>query len=205
VRTGHWKSGEERVAARALLRDVRRKHPSLRAAIAADTRLALANRGERYELRSKLDHLAQLLRLMWTTDAFFAQVLYRVKARFQALRIPVLPRVAHWWAMSSAQICIGNPVVIHPGVYLAHGQVVIDGFVEVHPGTVIFPFVTVGLRAGDFQGPTIGPDVHIGTGAKVIGPITIGAGARIGANAVVVHDVPPGATVVGMPARVVHE
>jgi serine O-acetyltransferase len=47
-------------------------------------------------------------------------------------------------------------------------------------------------------------DVSIGTGAKLIGPVTVGAGARIGANAVVVHDVPPGATVVGAPARQAH-
>jgi serine O-acetyltransferase len=68
---------------------------------------------------------------------------------------------------------------------------------------VIFPWVTIGLRAGNFQGPTIGPDVHIGSGAKVIGPITVGAGTVIGANAVVVDDVPPGVTVAGMPARVI--
>jgi len=61
--------------------------------------------------------------------------------------------------------------------------------------------VTIGLRAGNFRGPTIGRDVHIGTGAKVIGPVTIGAGARIGANAVVVDDVAERATVVGIPAR----
>ena len=46
---------------------------------------------------------------------------------------------------------------------------------------------------------------HIGTGAKLLGPITVGDGARIGANAVVIHDVPAGATVVGVPARVVQE
>jgi serine O-acetyltransferase len=43
--------------------------------------------------------------------------------------------------------------------------------------------------------------VNIGTGAKVIGGLRIGAGATVGANAVVVADVPPGATVVGAPAR----
>ncbi|MDP3767886.1 MAG: hypothetical protein Q8S13_07710, partial [Dehalococcoidia bacterium] len=51
--------------------------------------------------------------------------------------------------------------------------------------------------------PAIGDGVAIGTGAKVLGPVTVGDGARIGANAVVIDDVPPGATVVGAPARVV--
>ena len=103
--------------------------------------------------------------------------------------------------MALAQVSIGDPVVVGPGVYLIHGQVVIDGLVEIAEGAVIAPFVTIGLRAGDVQGATIGPGVQIGTGAKVIGPVRIGAGATIGANAVVVDDVPEGATVVGAPAR----
>jgi serine O-acetyltransferase len=45
--------------------------------------------------------------------------------------------------------------------------------------------------------------VFIGAGAKVLGAITIGDGAMIGANAVVMCDVPPGATAVGIPARIV--
>ena len=86
-------------------------------------------------------------------------------------------------------------------MYLLHGQVVIDGLVEIGEGAVIGPFVTIGLRAGHVAGATIEPGVNIGTGAKVIGPVRIGAGATIGANAVVVGDVAPGATVVGAPAR----
>jgi serine O-acetyltransferase len=138
---------------------------------------------------------------MWVSDAFFAQACYRAKARLQSLRIPIIPRVAHRLAMMTAQVCIGDPVVVQPGSYLAHGQVVIDGFVEFQRGVVIFPWVTVGLRAGEFRGPTIGRGVHIGTGAKVIGPVTIGANAHIGANAVVVDDVLANTTVVGLPAR----
>jgi serine O-acetyltransferase len=104
--------------------------------------------------------------------------------------------------MMSAQISIGDPVVVEPGVYVIHGQVVIDGLVEIGSGTVIAPFVTIGLRAGDVRGPTIERGVNIGTGAKVIGAVRVGEGATVGANAVVVDDVPAGATVVGAPARV---
>jgi serine O-acetyltransferase len=103
--------------------------------------------------------------------------------------------------MASAQVSIGDPVLVHPGVYLMHGQVVADGLVEIHEGVTIGPFVTIGLRAGNVQGATIERDVSIGTGTKVIGPVRIGAGATVGANAVVVDDVPAGATVVGVPAR----
>ena len=45
----------------------------------------------------------------------------------------------------------------------------------------------------------------IGTGAILLGPITVGAGARIGAGSVVIKSVPPGATVVGVPGRVVEK
>ena len=61
---------------------------------------------------------------------------------------------------------IGDPVVMHPGVHLLHGQVVIDGVTEIHPGVVIGPFVSIGLVKGDIGGPTIEEDVRVGTGAK---------------------------------------
>jgi serine O-acetyltransferase len=113
----------------------------------------------------------------------------------------VLPRLLHRLAMASAQVSIGDPVVVAPGVYIVHGQVVADGLVQIETGVVISPFVTIGLRAGDVTGPTVQRYVSIGTGAKLIGPVTVGAGAKIGANAVVVDDVPAGTTVVGAPAR----
>ena len=162
------------------------------------------HRGERHAFASRLDTVVQILRLAWVSDAFLAQVLYRCKARWQALGIPILPRLAHRLAILTAQVSIGDPVIMQPGVYVVHGQIVIDGLVEIQSGAVISPFVTIGLRSGDVTGPTVQRDVSIGTGAKLIGPVTVGAGARIGANAVVVHDVPPGATVVGAPARQAH-
>lgn len=179
---------------------IRSRHPGLREALSADARVTALHRGERHEFRSKADVAAQILRLMWVSDAFLAQALYRVKARLQAGGVPVLPRLAHRLAMAIAQVSIGDPVLVRPGVYILHGQVVVDGLVEIHSGAVIGPFVTIGLRAGNVQGATIEGGVSIGTGAKVIGPVRIGAGARVGANAVVVEDVPAGATVVGVPA-----
>jgi len=186
----------------AFWHDRRARHPRLREALVADAKVTARYRGERAEFRSRLDAAAQMARLAWVSDAYLAQALYRAKARLQALGVPVLPRIAHRLAMVTAQVSIGDPVVMHPGVYILHGQVVIDGVAEIHSGVTIAPWVTIGLRAGDFNGAIIERDVSIGTGAKVIGAVRIGAGARIGANAVVVDDVPAGATVVGAPARV---
>jgi serine O-acetyltransferase len=184
-------------------RALRARHPHLREALVADAKITAAYRGERSEFRSRLDVAVQLIRLAWVSDAFLAQALYRLKARLQALGVPVLPRVAHRLAMALAQVSIGDPVVVEPGVYIVHGQIVIDGPVEIHSGVTIAPWVTIGLRGGDFRGATIERDVSIGTGAKVIGDVRVGEGARIGANAVVVDDVPAGVTVVGAPARAV--
>ena len=68
-------------------------------------------------------------------------------------------------------------------------------------GVVIFPFVNIGLKAGNFQGPKVNSEVHIGTGANILGPMTVGEGAVIGANAVAVSNVSAGQTVGGTPDR----
>lgn len=187
--------------AQSLMDDIRARHPRLWDAVVADARVALLHRGERHTFRSGLDAAVHVLYLVWAADAFLGQVLYRIKASLQRRGVPVLPRLLHRLAMQSGGVTIGDPVVIEPGLHLLHGQVVIDGVVQIKPGVVIGPFVTIGLKQGDIAGPTIEEDVNIGTGAKVLGPVRIGAGATIGANAVVLDDVAAGATMVGAPAR----
>lgn len=186
---------------RAFLRERRARHPRFLAAVLADARVTAAYRGERSEFRSQADAVAQALRLAWVTDGFLAHALYRAKARMQALGVPLLPRLAHHLARTLGGVSIGDPVLMAPGVYLVHGEVVIDGITEVGAGVVIAPWVTIGLRAGQLRGPVIGDRVNLGTGAKVIGPVEVGAEAQVGANAVVVADVAAAATVVGAPAR----
>lgn len=84
-----------------------------------------------------------------------------------------------------------NGVVIHP-------------LAVVGPNCLIFQQVTLG--AGGRSGlPVLGGHVDVGAGAKILGGVRIGDHARVGANAVVIDDVPPGATVVGVPARVVRQ
>jgi serine O-acetyltransferase len=191
-----------RAEVRAFWKELRSRHPHLREALRADARLTALHRGERHEFRSGWDAAAQILRLMWVSDAFLAHALYRLKARLQALGVPVLPRLAHKLAMVTGQVSIGDPVVMEPGVYIVHGQIVIDGLVEIGPGTVISPWTTIGLR-GSFDAPVVESNVSIGTGAKILGPVRLGSGSKIGANAVVIDDVPAGATAVGVPARIV--
>lgn len=83
-----------------------------------------------------------------------------------------------------------NGVVIHPGAVVG-------------PNCLIFQQVTLGDGGRKPGLPVLGGHVDVGAGAKVLGGVTVGDHARIGANAVVLDDVPPGATAVGVPARVV--
>jgi serine O-acetyltransferase len=180
---------------------VRSRHPRFVDAVLADLRITAAHRGDRHEFHSRSDASIQALRLAIVSDAFLAQVCYRAKAACQARRLPLLPRLFHRLAMMTGQVCIGDPVVVQPGVYIPHGQIVVDGVVEIGTGVVLFPFVTVGLQAGELKGPTVGDRAVIGSGAKVLGPVRVGERARVGANAVVLTDVPDHTTVVGIPAR----
>ncbi|NLX61211.1 MAG: serine O-acetyltransferase [Tissierellia bacterium] len=104
-------------------------------------------------------------------------------------------------------------IEIHPGAqigknfFIDHGMgVVIGETAEVGNNVTIYHGVTLGGVGGDPNSkrhPTVEDDVMIGAGAKILGPVTIGKGAKIGANAVVLDDIPPYATAVGMPAKVV--
>jgi serine O-acetyltransferase len=105
-------------------------------------------------------------------------------------------------------------IEIHPGAtigrrfFIDHGAgVVIGGTAEIGDDVLMYQGVVLGgttLKKGK-RHPTVGNNVVIGTGAVALGAITIGDGARIGSGSVVVKSVPAGATVVGIPGRVVDE
>jgi serine O-acetyltransferase len=102
-------------------------------------------------------------------------------------------------------MCIDPSATIGGGFYVAH-----IGGVHVNPQAVIgkncdFAHgVTVGASAMGRQGaPTLGDDVYVGAGAVLAGKIKIGNGAKIAANSLVISNVPDGATVMGVPGRIV--
>ena len=184
------------------LRALRARHPGFREALMADAKITAAYRGERHEFRSRRDAAAQLLRLALVSDAFLAQALYRAKAALQARGVPLLPRIAHRLAMAFAQVSIGDPVVVQPGVYILHGQVVIDGTVEIGTGVTIAPFVTIGLRAGDYQGPRSSATSASGPARRSSARCGSARARRSAPTRSWSTTSPPGATVVGVPARV---
>jgi serine O-acetyltransferase len=202
-RGGRWRAilaAPQSEATAEFWQSVRARHPGFLDAVVADARIAVRRLGEGRTLANRREALLHAVRLSFVTDAFLALVCYRAKAACQARRIPVAPRVFHRMAVMIGQVAIGDPVVMQAGVYLPHGQVVVDGIVEVETEVALLPFVTIGLRAG-VRGPTICAGATIGTGAKVLGPVRVGAGARVGANAVVISDVPDNTIVAGVPAK----
>ncbi len=105
-------------------------------------------------------------------------------------------------------------IEIHPGArigrrfFIDHGAgVVIGETADIGDDVLMYQGAVLGgtsLKRGK-RHPTVGDKVVIGTGAVALGDITIGDGARIGSGSVVVRPVPPGATVVGIPGRVVED
>ena len=108
----------------------------------------------------------------------------------------------HFWSIvTGAEIPLncsigGGLLVPHPNGIVIHPDT------KIGANCLIFQQVTIGTR--DASGvPMLEGHVDIGAGAKILGPIHIGAHARIGANAVVLSDVPSGAVVIGVPARII--
>ena len=167
-----------------------------------------------------LNRLREDIRCVFDRDPA-ARTTLEVLTTYAGVHALLLHRVSHalwninlkWLArFLSALTRWFTGVEIHPGArigrrfFIDHGMgVVIGETAEIGDDCTLYHGVTLGgttWQAGK-RHPTLGNNVVVGAGAKVLGPITVGAGGRIGSNAVVVKDVPPGATVVGIPGRVV--
>ncbi|MBI5460625.1 MAG: serine O-acetyltransferase [Gammaproteobacteria bacterium] len=150
-----------------------------------------------------------------------ARTTFEVLTTYPGLHAVLVHRFSHWlWTaglkwlarFTSALMRWFTGVEIHPGarigrrLFIDHGMgVVIGETAEIGDDCTLYHGVTLGgttWQKGK-RHPTLGNDVVIGAGAKVLGPIKIGVGARVGSNSVVLKDVPDGATVVGIPGRVV--
>jgi serine O-acetyltransferase len=142
-----------------------------------------------------------LLRML-VNDGSLAQLLYRSMRFCQTHHLGVLGAVLYRLNALITSATIGRNADMGPGFVILHSVgVVINTNVRAGRNLVIYHGVTLGAERN--RSPLLGDDVYIGAGAKIIGGVRIGSNVRIGANAVVTKDVPDGATVVGIPARIV--
>ena len=153
-----------------------------------------------------------------------ARTTWEVLTCYPGLHAVYIHKLAHWfWThglrwlgrFTSNFGRWATGIEIHPGavlgrrVFIDHGMgVVIGETAEVGDDCTIYQGVTLGgtsLYRGAKRHPTLGARVVVGAGAKVLGGFTVGDGANVGSNAVVVKEVPAGATVVGIPGRIVEK
>ncbi|MCI8413752.1 MAG: serine O-acetyltransferase [Clostridia bacterium] len=141
-----------------------------------------------------------------TYGGFHALVLYRFAHFLHVHRYRLLARIISQFAKFLTGIEIHPGAKIGYGVVIDHGEgVVIGETAEVGNNVLIYQGVTLGGTGKDKgkRHPTVEDGVMLCSGAKVLGPFTVGKNARIGAGSIVLKEVPPNATVVGVPGRIV--
>ena len=147
------------------------------------------------------------LEILINYPGIHAMIFYRVAHRLWLANWKGLAR----WISSLSRFMTG--IEIHPGAcigrrfFIDHGMgVVIGETAEIGDDCTIYQGVTLGgtsLVKGSKRHPTLGNGVIVGANSQVLGGFTVGTGAKIGSGAVVTKPVPPGATAVGNPARLI--
>jgi len=150
---------------------------------------------------------------LWMSPAVWAIGCYRLSNWVQIgrpawpIRIPLklLTFLANKFCEVFMEMDIDPKASIGDGLIIAHiGGIHINYQVVIGRNCDIAHRVTIGASAMGRKGaPVIGDDVYIGTGATIVGKIKIGNGAKIAANTLVIANVPDGATVMGVPGRII--
>ena len=161
------------------------------------------------DVRAVFDHdpaAKNVIEIFIAYPGFHARQFHRLAHILWRWRIPILPRfISHVGRFYTG-------IEIHPGakigesLFIDHGMgVVIGETAEIGDNVTLYQGVTLGGTSLQKRRrhPTLGNNVVVGAGAQLIGAITIGDHVKIGAGSVVITSVPPNATVVGVPGRIV--
>lgn len=152
--------------------------------------------------RSALDlRRRDVIRLLWRHPALWATAIYRASHWCKTHGVRGLPTLLQRLNMLLFGIEVSCNLEIGPGLYIPHPYGMVLMAERVGANASFIHAVTVGMRE-EWKFPVIGDGVLVGAGARILGGIVLGDGCSIGANAVVIHDVPAGATAVGVPATV---
>lgn len=135
-----------------------------------------------------------------------ALIYYRFSHWLYKHRCLFLARMVSQFARFMTGVEIHPGATIGKGLFIDHGSgVVIGETAIIGDNCTIYQNVTLGGTGKEHgkRHPTLGDNVLVGSGAKVLGPFKVGDNSRIAAGAVVLEEVPPNATAVGVPARIV--
>ncbi len=146
------------------------------------------------------------LEIILTYSGVHAVLIYRLSHALYKRKMLVSARIVSQIGRLLTGIEIHPGAKIGKGLLIDHGSgVVIGETAEIGDYCLLYQGCTLGGTGKDTgkRHPTLGNGVMVGCGAKVLGPFKVGDGAKIAANAVVLSEVPPGATAVGVPAKVV--
>jgi serine O-acetyltransferase len=100
-------------------------------------------------------------------------------------------------------ISIPKTARVGPGLRIYHfGNIFVHAQATIGANCTLRQGVTIGNRHADGPVPVLEDGVELGAYAQVLGGVRIGRGAKVGAMSVVLTDVPPGATAVGVPAKI---
>lgn len=144
--------------------------------------------------------------VLFLYSGLHAILYYRVAHRLFVRRHFILARWVSQHAKYKTGIEIHPGATIGKGLFIDHGTgVVIGETAEIGDNCTLYQGVTLGGTGKDKgkRHPTLGNNVMVGAGAKILGPFRVGENAKVGANALVLSEVPPDATAVGVPARIV--
>ena len=144
--------------------------------------------------------------VLFAYPGFHARQWHRLAHTLWNWDVPFFPRFISHLSRFFTGIEIHPGVKIGEGLFIDHGMgVVIGETAEIGNNVVLYQGVTLGGTSlqKKKRHPTLGDNVVVGAGAKLIGDITIANDVKIGSGSVVINSVPPHATVVGVPGRIV--